>query len=96
MYARSKLAIEDAVDVCRCKLRVVGKQVVNRLLNLCKAGGGILELEKFFDAEKLTTFEDRFVLVVDNDISIRCVSLTDKDQTDTELTRACFLSMRTA
>ena len=86
MDARTKLPIEDTIDVCRSEFRVVGKQVVNRLLNLCKAGGCILKLKQLLDAKELTAFEDSFVLVVDNDISIRCVSLTDKDQTDTELT----------
>ena len=80
MNARTKLAIEDAVDVCRCKLRVVGKQVVNRLLNLCKAGGGILELEKLFDTEELTAFEDSFVLVVNDDVTIRRVRLAYKPE----------------
>jgi hypothetical protein len=50
----------DAVDVGCSELRILSKQVVNGLHDFCKTSGGILKLEQFFDAEELTTFEDRF------------------------------------
>ena len=89
MDARTKLPIKDSVDVCRGVFRVVRKKLVDGLLYLGKTSSGILELEKFLDAEELTTFEDCLVLVVNNDVAIRRVRLADKDKSDAELPLHC-------
>ena len=86
MDARTKLPIKDSVDVCRGEFRVVRKKLVDGLLYLGKTSSGILELEKFLDAEELTTFEDRLVFVVDNDVTIGRVSFADEHETDAKLT----------
>lgn len=85
MDASAKLPIEDAVDVKRGKLRIVGQQLVDGLFNLSKPGGGILKLQQLFDAEELTTFEDCLAFMVDNDITILCVRLADEHKTDAKL-----------
>ena len=89
MYARSKLPIEDAADVCCGEFRVVGQQVIDGLLNLCKSSGCILKLEKLLDAKEFTTFEYRLVLVINNNVAIRRVRLADKDKSDAELPLHC-------
>lgn len=52
----------------------------------CKTSGSILELEQFPDAKELPAFEDRLVLVVNNDVTVRRIRLADKDQADAKLT----------
>lgn len=42
--ARAELPIEDTIDVRCGEFRIVGKKVVNGLLDLDKASGSILEL----------------------------------------------------
>lgn len=54
MNARTKLAIEDAVDVRCGQFGVISQQVVYGLFYLCKTSGGILEQENFFDTEEHT------------------------------------------
>ena len=75
MDSSAELPIENAVYVSCCEFRIVSQQVVDGLLYLCKTSGGILELKQLLDAKELTTFKDRFVLVVNNDIAIGRVRL---------------------
>ncbi len=51
------------------------KQVVNGLHDFCKTSGGILKLEQFFDAEELTTFEDRFFLISPSERCLRALTM---------------------
>ena len=85
MNTCAKLPVEDAIDVSRGELRIVGKQLGDGLFNLGKPGGGILKLQLLLDAEKLTVFEDSLVLMVNKDITIRCIRLADEHQTDAKL-----------
>ena len=85
MDSSAKLPIEDAVDVDRGELRIIGKQFVYGLLNLDKPGVGILKLQQFLDAEELTAFENGLVLMVNEDVTIRRVRLTDEHKIDTKL-----------
>ena len=85
MDASAKLPVEDAVDVERGEIRIIGKQFVYGLLNLDKPGVGILKLQQFLDAEELTAFENGLVLMVNNDITIRCVCLAEEHKTDAKL-----------
>ena len=85
MDACAKLPVEDAVDVERRELRIVGQQLVDGLFNFGKPSGCILKLQQFFDAEKLTAFENGFALMVNQDVTIWCVRLTDEHKTDTKL-----------
>ena len=89
MYARTKLPIKDAIDVCCGEFRVVGQQIVYGLFYLCKTSGGILELKQLFDAKELSSLEDSLVFVVNNDVAIRRVRLADKDKSDAELPLHC-------
>jgi hypothetical protein len=65
----------DAVDVGCSELRILSKQVVNGLHDFCKTSGGILKLEQFFDAEELTTFEDRFFLISPSERCLRTLAM---------------------
>lgn len=85
MNTCAKLPVEDAVDVERGELRIVGQQLFDGLFNLGKPGGGILKLQQLLDAEELTAFEDCLALMVNEDITVRCVRLTDEHKTDTKL-----------
>mgnify|MGYP006331142447 CR=1 FL=1 len=71
MYASTELPIENAVDVRRCKTWVISQQIVDGLLYFSKTCGGILELEQLLDAKELSTFEDRLVLMVDENVTIK-------------------------
>ena len=81
----AKLPVEDAVDVERSELRIISQQFVDGLFNLGKSGGCILELQQFLDAEELAAFEDSLVLMVNKDITLRCVRLADAHKTDAKL-----------
>ena len=85
MDASAELPVEDAVDVERGELRVVGQQFVDGLFNLGKPGGGILELQQLLDTEELPAFENGLVLMVNKDITIRGVCLADEHKADTKL-----------
>ena len=89
MDSCAKLPIKDTVDVSRGKTWVICQQIVDGLLYLCKTSCGILELKQLLDAKELTTFEYSLVLVVNNDIAIRRVLLTDKDQAYAKLPLHC-------
>ena len=85
MDASAKLPVEDAVDVERSELRIVGQQLVDGLFNLGKPGGSILKLQQLLYTDKLTAFENGLALVVNKDVTIRCVCLADEHKTDTKL-----------
>ena len=84
MDSCAELPIEDAVDVERGELRIVGQQLVDGFFNLDKPGGSILKLQQLLYTDKLTAFENGLVLMVNEDVTIRCVRLTDEHKADTK------------
>ena len=85
MNARTKLTLENSVDVQSCKVWVVSKKFVDGLPDTCESGGSILKLQQLLDAKELTSLEDRLVLMVYNDVAIRSVRLAEPHQADAEL-----------
>ena len=85
MNARTKLTIENSVDVQSRKVWVVSKKFVDGLPDTCESGGSILKLQQLLDAKELTSLEDRLVLMVYNDVAIRSVRLAEPHQADAEL-----------
>ena len=85
MDSCAELPVENAVDVERGELRIVGQQLVDGLFNLGKPGGSILKLQQLLYTDKLTAFENGFVLMVNEDVTIRRVRLTDEHKIDTKL-----------
>lgn len=79
------LAVENTVDVERGEFRIVCQQLVDGLFNIGKPSGCILELQQLLDTEKLTAFENGHAFMVNKDITIRSVCLTDEYKTDAKL-----------
>ena len=81
----AKLPVENAVDVERGELWIIGQQLIDGLFYLGKPGGSILKLQQLLDTDKLTDFENGLVLMVNKNITIRSVRLTDEHKIDTKL-----------
>lgn len=72
MDACAGLPIEDAVDVERGELRIVGQQLVDGLLNLGKSGGGILH--RVYNSLHHISIRQLVHLLIDTDSKIPEVS----------------------
>jgi len=81
----AKLTAKHTVQFTGGQVGVILQHGIDELIHTMQAFGLRLELEQFFQFQHFTTFEDSFVLVVDDGIAVGLILGTMKDEINAKL-----------